>query len=95
VSDVSVLNNYNATFYSFRLNGKWHSTGRGWLPLDVYKIAKMPDRRKAVCQANGGMYPGTHPEVVSPWNAELTFVIVPDQLMSHIMPMILPMGDMA
>jgi hypothetical protein len=86
---------YNATFHSFRANGKWYSTGRGNIPFELYKYPKTPDKRKLICQHNGGMYPGTHPELGSSWNSELTFVVIPDVILSHVPPVMLLPGDMS
>jgi hypothetical protein len=48
----------NATFHSFKENGKWYVTGRGMLTKEVFDVFGAAARREAILQANGGNYPG-------------------------------------
>lgn len=79
----------NATFYSFRLSGKWCATGRGHLSERVFKSFDRSDLlRDLIVEDNSGVYPG-----LSGRGSGFIFVVVPDDAVVFGYPLLLvPFG---
>lgn len=64
----------NATFYSFKMSGKWYATGRGVITDAVYTVFSRRERQEAIIALNGGKFPG-----LSSTGFEFHWVIIPDE----------------